>query len=113
MEEKVARYYELKQAQKEIEGEMEHLRKELLNYYTEGTSEEFTEYNIKISFQERKEYDDAALYNALPDASLWRLLSKADGSKIASLIKLNVINEEILKDTYKVKQVPYIQVSKK
>lgn len=113
MEAKIARYYELKQVQKQIEEEIEQLRKDILVHYPEATAIDLGEFHIKISFQERKEYDDVALYNALPDASVWRLLSKADGSKITSLIKLNVINDEIIKDTYKIKQVPYIHITKK
>lgn len=112
MEEIIARYYELKQAQKEIEEEVDRLRKELLTSYSEATTADIGDYKLKISYQERREYDDQALFNALPDASIWRLLSKADGGKITSLVKLNVINEDILTGTYKIKKVPYIQISK-
>lgn len=113
METKIARYYELKQKQKELEDEIELIRREILEVYTEPITTELGAFNIKISYQERKEYDDQALYNALPDASMWRLLSRADGSKITSLIKLNVINDELLKGTFKIKQVPYITIAKK
>ncbi|MDF2717967.1 MAG: hypothetical protein K0R28_4892, partial [Paenibacillus sp.] len=55
----------------------------------------------------------AKLYEALPDPDVWRLLSKPDTSKIASLVHLNVISEEKLKDTYSVKNVTLLQVEKK
>jgi hypothetical protein len=61
-------------------------------------------YKVKLITQERKEYDDIKLYEALPDPGVWRLLSKSDSSKIASLIKLNVITEETVRDTYSVKK---------
>lgn len=112
MEQKLARYFELRQNLKEIEDELNELRKAFLESFPEGTVCEFGDYQLKISFQERREYDDQALFKALPDESLWRMLSKADTSKISSLVKLNVIQEEMLKDTYKIKRVPYLQVSK-
>lgn len=113
MEEIIARYYELKQQQKELEVELDALRKELLQMYPENTTIDFGDYALKITYQGRKEYDDQLLYHALPDPSLWRLLSKVDSSKITSLLKLNIINEDMLENTYKVKQVPYVQVTKK
>lgn len=113
MEEKLSRYYELKQLQKEIDEEVEVLRKEILQTYPEGINDELGAYQVKVTFQERREYDDQALFEALPDSSVWRLLSKADGGKISSLLKLNVISEEVLNGTYKIRKVPYIQVAKK
>ncbi len=115
MDKKVKRYYQLKQKQKEIEQEMMELRSEIMNHCTEqGVSElEVGSYKVKIVLQERKEYDDNKLYEALPDPSVWRMLSKSDSSKIASLIKLNVISEEKIKDTFSVKNVTLLQVDKK
>lgn len=53
------------------------------------------------------------LRRALPDPELRRLLSEPDSSKITSLLKLNVISEEKLKDTYITKTVKLLQVDKK
>lgn len=115
MDKKVKRYYQLKQKQKEIELELTGLRSEIMNHCTEqGVSElEVGGYKVKIVLQERKEYDDNKLFEALPDASVWRMLSKSDSSKIASLIKLSVISEEKIKNTYSVKNVTLLQVDKK
>ncbi|OXM13292.1 hypothetical protein [Paenibacillus herberti] len=115
MDKKVKRYYQLKQKQKEIEQELTELRGEILNHCTEqGISElEVGSYKVKIVLQERKEYDDNKLYEAIPDPGVWRMLSKTDSSKIASLIKLNVISEEKIKDTFSVKNVTLLQVDKK
>lgn len=112
MEEKIARYFELRQAMKEMEEELHDLRQEIISAFPDGTVCEVGDYQVKISFQDRREYDDQALFKVLPDESIWRLISKADSSKIASLIKLNVLQEELLENTYKIKRVPYIQVSK-
>ncbi|WP_090581734.1 hypothetical protein [Paenibacillus sp. OV219] len=111
----VKRYYQLKKKQKELEQELSELRGEILTHCSsQGVSElETPRYMVKIVHQERKEYDDDKLYAAIPDLEVWRLLSKPDTSKIASLIKLNVITEEKIKDTFSVKQVSLLQVEKK
>ncbi|MCM3630678.1 hypothetical protein M3194_25425 [Paenibacillus glycanilyticus] len=116
MEDKtVKRYYQLKQKQKEIEQELSELRGEIVQHCAglELSELEVGSYKIKIISQERKEFDEAKLFAALPDAEVWRLLSKPDTSKIAGLIKLNVISEETIKDTYSVKQLSLLQVDKK
>ncbi|MGG6313768.1 hypothetical protein [Paenibacillus macerans] len=115
MDQKVQRYYELKQLQKEAEQELAALRGDILEHCRElGTSElDVGGYRIKAIRQERKEYDDHKLYEALPDPGVWRLISKADAQKLAGLVKLNVIPEEKLKDTFTVKSVTLLQVDKK
>ncbi|BBI35854.1 hypothetical protein [Cohnella abietis] len=115
MDKKVKRYYQLKQKQKEIEQELAELRSEILDHCTgQGVSQlEVGGYKVKIVLQERKEYDDNKLYEALPDPEVWRMLSKSDSSKITSLIKLNVITEDKIKDTFAVKNISLLQVDKK
>lgn len=115
MDKKVKRYYQLKQKQKEIEQELTELRSEITTYCAEqGVAEmEIGRYKVKIVFQDRKEYDDTKLYEALPDPGVWRMLSKSDPAKIASLLKLNVITDESIKDTFTVKTVKLLQVDKK
>ncbi|CAM4226788.1 hypothetical protein P4H94_01130 [Paenibacillus macerans] len=115
MDKKVKRYYQLKQQQKEAELEMAELRSEILKHCLEqGAAElEIGNYRVKTVIQERKEYDDQKLYEALPDPEVWRLISKADAQKVAGLIKLNVIPEERLKDTYATKRITLLQVEKK
>ncbi|MGO4693514.1 hypothetical protein AB4Z50_04445 [Paenibacillus sp. 2TAB26] len=111
----VRRYYQQKQKQKEIEQELTELRQTIMSYLAEQEANELEigSHKVKVVVQERKEYDDNKLYEALPDPELWRMLSKPDGSKIASLVKLNVINEEKLKDTFSTKTVKLLQVDKK
>jgi hypothetical protein len=115
MDKKVKRYYQLKQKQKEVELEISELRTEIMKHCTEqGVFEaEFGKYKVKIVLQERKDYDDSKLYEALPDPEVWHMLSKSDSSKIASLIKLNVISEEKIKDTFSIKNINLLQVEKK
>ncbi|MEJ8545912.1 hypothetical protein [Brevibacillus borstelensis] len=112
MEERLARYYQLKEEQKKIEEELQALRQEILGEFPDAGSVSLGDYRLAISFQERREYDDDRLYNALPEASLWRLVSRADGGKISSLLKLNVIHEGILEGTYELKRVPVVKVQK-
>jgi hypothetical protein len=111
----VKRYYQLKQKQKEIEQELSELRGAIVQHCAElDVSElEIGSYKVKIVAQERKEFDEAKLFAALPDAEVWRLLSKPDTSKIAGLIKLNVISEDTIKDTYSVKHLSLLQVDKR
>ncbi|MCU6792476.1 hypothetical protein OB236_10080 [Paenibacillus sp. WQ 127069] len=115
MDKKIKQYYQLKQKHKEIEQELTELRSDILNHCTGlGVSRlEVGSYLVKVILQERKEYDDSKLYEALPDPEVWRLLSKADSSKIASLLKLNVITEDKIKDTFSIKNISLLQVDKK
>lgn len=114
MDMKLERYYRLKQKQKEIEQELSELRNEITQYCEqEGVSEtEIGGYKVKIIIQDRKEFDEKKLYEALPDLEIWRMLSKPDHGKIASLLKLNVITEEKIKDTFLVKTITVLQISK-
>ncbi|MEB3101818.1 hypothetical protein [Ferviditalea candida] len=115
MDKKVERYYQLKQKQKEIEQELSELRSEITAYCTEqGAAQmEIGRYRVKLVYQDRREYDDAKLYEALPDPGVWRMLSRSDPAKIASLLKLDVITDESIKNTYTVKTVTLLQVDKK
>jgi hypothetical protein len=115
MDKAVKRYFQLKKKQKDIELELNDLRKEIMSYCDEQglTEAEIGSYRVRIIHQERKEYDDNKVYDALPDAAVWRMLSKADPTKISSLIKMNVISEEVLKETFTIKQVASLLVEKK
>ncbi|WP_068787206.1 gp33 family protein [Paenibacillus phocaensis] len=115
MEQKVRRYHELKQMQKETEQELAALREDILEHLREqGISELDVEgYRVRTIHQERKEYDDHKLYEALPDPGVWRLISKTDAQKVAGLVKLNVIPEDKLRDTFTVKSITLLQVDKK
>jgi hypothetical protein len=115
MDKKVKRYYQLKQQQKEIEQELSQLRGDITAYCSEqGENElEIGSYRVKLVHQDRKEYDESKLYEALSDPELWRMLSKPDTAKIASLLKLGVIREERIKDTFMTKSITLLQVERK
>lgn len=113
MEEKLARFHELKQLRKQIDDEIDRLREEFLEQFQEPTKLDQGDYQLRVTYQEKREYDDNKLYNALPDPTIWRLVSKVDPAKVTSLLKLNIIGEHILADTYELKKVPYIQVQKR
>ena len=115
MDKTVKRYFDLKKKQKEIEQELADLRGQILDHCAEQTAAELAvgRYLVKVVDQDRREYDDQKLYDALPDASVWRLLSRADTSKIAGLIKLNVLNEDVLKGTFTIKKVSSLSVERK
>lgn len=115
MEKKVQQYYRLKQKQKEIEKELAELRQDILSYCSEqgATEAEIGSYKVKLVTQNRKEYDDLKLYETLSDPEVWRMLSKSDPAKVASLTKLNVISEDKIMHTYSLKTVTLLQVDKK
>ncbi|MDO7907716.1 hypothetical protein Q5741_14995 [Paenibacillus sp. JX-17] len=114
MNEAVQRYYELKQQQKELEQELNGLRSKIIAHLSEQQAGEIEidGYRVKVVSQLRKEYDDQKLYHALPDPEMWRLISKADVNKIAGLIRLNILAEDRLADTYAVKTVSLLYVDK-
>jgi hypothetical protein len=111
---KVRRYHQLKQQHKEIEQELGELRSEIIAQCMEqGVTDQIVgNYRIKLVSQERKEFDDQKLFAALPDHDVWRMISKADPSKISSMIKLNVISDETIRDTFSIKSVTLLQVEK-
>jgi len=114
MEETLRMYFELKQQQKELEQALDELREEIVAKCGQRESGEVLAggYHAKIVHQERREYDDARLYESLPEAGVWRLVSKADSAKIASMVKLSIISEEALKGTYTSKRIQSLQVKK-
>nr|WP_221626681.1 hypothetical protein [Cohnella lubricantis] len=105
----------MKQKQKEIEQELAELRGQIMRHCEEQgvTDLEIGRYRVRIIAQDRREYDDQKLYAALPDSEVWRLISKADSSKISGLLKQNVLGEEVLRDTYTMKKVASLQVERK
>ncbi|MBD3920927.1 hypothetical protein H8B09_19330 [Paenibacillus sp. PR3] len=114
MEETFRQYYELKQQQKQIEQQLETLRNVIIAYCNGNPAGELQagDYQAKIIVQERREYDDARLFDVLPEADMWRLLSKSDASKVASVVKLNLLSEETLRGTYTNKSVQTLQVKR-
>lgn len=115
MEEQLQRYFELKQVKKEMEEELSSLRLEIISHLAEKEllSLETEEYEAKVVVQQRKEYDDELLYKALPDPEVWKLMSKSDPGKIASLIKLGVISEQGIVHTYETRKTELLIVNKK
>lgn len=115
MDKKLKHYYQLKQKQKEIEQELQQLRQDIIAHCKEQDTLQLEAggYRAALVLQERKEFEDLKLYQALPDKDMWRLLSKTDPAKVASLVKLDVITERLLEDTYTVKQITLLQVDKK
>ncbi|WP_211748583.1 hypothetical protein [Paenibacillus sp. Marseille-Q4541] len=108
------RYFELKQRKKAIEEELTELRDEIIvQLKEEGLNIiDAGDYSAKLVTQFKKEYDDDKLYKALPDADVWKLISKADSAKIAALLKLKVISEETIEHTYDTKKTDLLIVNK-
>jgi len=114
MDKTVRRFYQLKQKHKEIEQELAELRKQIINHCEEqGQTElEIGGYRVKLARQDRREYDDRLLYEALPDADAWRLVSRADPAKLAGVVKMNVFSQEMLQGTYTTKPIALLQVER-
>ncbi|NBI28763.1 hypothetical protein [Chengkuizengella marina] len=115
MIEKIKEYVELKSKQKQITEELSILRDDILSFMEKVYQLEMDieSYHVKVVPLERRVYDDEALFKSLPDESLWRLMSKADISKINGLLKLNIIKDELLIGSYEIKKVTNLQISKK
>ncbi|REK57383.1 MAG: hypothetical protein C6W55_05345 [Thermobacillus sp.] len=114
MEKMAERYFELKRQREAIEREMAALRCGMLAWCGERkqTEAEAGGYKVKIVTQTRREYNDDKLLAALPDPALWRLAASADAAKIAGLLRLKVLTEEMIRGTYTEKQVQLLHVEK-
>lgn len=110
----VEQYHSLKQQQKEIEQSLQNMRSNIIQWCEQQKTEDcvVAGYRVKLVQQQRKDYDDNKMFEALPDPALWRMLSKVDTGKVASLIKLNVISEEQIKNTFETKRTILLHVTK-
>ncbi|MBW5448010.1 hypothetical protein GE107_18295 [Cohnella sp. CFH 77786] len=109
-ETKLARYCELKTEIGRMEDELDALREEIIDAYTDDAEVEVGPYKLKIIYQEKKQYNEQLLFEALPDPELWKHVSKADASRIAALIKANVLSEKLIRGTYRISRTPYLYV---
>lgn len=111
---KIERYFEVKQQVNRLEQELQHLRSDIIAFCERQEVSELVQsgYRVKLVQQERKDYDDRKMYEALPDPDVWRMLSRVDAGKVASLIKLNVISEESIRDAFTVKTTTLLNVTK-
>ncbi|MGG2196685.1 hypothetical protein [Paenibacillus validus] len=109
---KLARYCELKDQHKKIEDELESIRRDILSMYPESAELHVNDYTVKVIYQEKKQFVDHLLFDALPDPQLWKNVSKPDQAKISALLKANIITEEMIEGTYSVIRTPYLYVNK-
>ncbi|WP_159888300.1 hypothetical protein [Paenibacillus puerhi] len=109
---KLARYCELKEQQKRLEDELESIRKDIVAMYAETSEVKINDYTLKIIYQEKKQFNDQLLFEALPDPELWKNISKVDPAKISALLKADIITGEMLEGTYSTIRIPYVYVSK-
>ncbi|XID90134.1 hypothetical protein ACF3MZ_16405 [Paenibacillaceae bacterium WGS1546] len=108
---KLARYCELKTMVKQSEDELERLRKEIASEFAQDAEFKLGEYTLKIVYQEKRQYNDRLLAEALPDPELWRALFKADPAKISALVKTGLLSEKSLEGTYTTFRTPYLYVT--
>ncbi|RKP46703.1 hypothetical protein D7Z26_24145 [Cohnella endophytica] len=109
-ERKLKRFCELKTQQKKIEEELEELRKEIIAAYPGDVQFQLDGYTLKIIYQDKRHYDDAKLFEAVPDPELWKALFKADSSKISAFVKTSLLSEKLLEGTYKTSRTPFLYV---
>lgn len=112
----IKQYATLSSKKTEIEQQLKQLRLQIIEYCKQHQLEDGFEsehYRVKLFQQQRRQYDDQRLYDSLPDRELWRFLSKADASKISSMMQLNMISEKILEGTYTEKSVTILKVEPK
>ncbi|MFC5407032.1 hypothetical protein [Cohnella soli] len=107
---KLVRYCELKAQQKQIEDELESLRKEIISAYSADAQFELEKFTLKLVYQDKRQYDDVRLFEAVPDPELWKAVSKADSAKIGALLKANLLSDKALEGTYHIVRTPYLYV---
>jgi hypothetical protein len=110
-EAKLARYCELKGMLGELEDELDTLRGEIIEAYEDDTEVAVGAYKLKVIYQEKKQYNEQLLFEALPDPELWRHVSKADPAKISAMVKAGVLSPRLLEGTYRVSRTPYVYVT--
>ncbi|MFD0674070.1 hypothetical protein [Cohnella sp. GCM10027633] len=108
--ERLALYCQLKEEQKRIEDALDKLREEIVSANAADAEFKLPNYTLKIIYQEKKVYDDQLVFAALPDPELWKAVCRADPSKIAALVKTNVLPERLLEGTYRTTRTPYLYV---
>lgn len=108
--ERLALYCQLKEEQKRIEDALDKLREEIISTYETDAEFKLPSHTLKIIYQEKKVYDDQALFAALPDPELWKAVCRPDPAKIAALVKTNVLPEKLLEGTYRTTRTPYLYV---
>lgn len=108
---KLTRFCELKMQHKKLEEEMEALRQEIIGAYSADVQFQLQDYTLKLVYQEKKQYNDQLLFEAVPDPELWKALFKADSAKISALVKTNIISEKLLEGTYRVTRTPFLYVN--
>ena len=111
-ENKLVRYCALKTEMGRLEDELDALREEIIAAYAEDADIRVGGYRLKIIYQEKKQYNEQLLFDALPDPELWKHVSKADPAKISSLIQANVLSEKLIRGTYRVSRTPYLYVDR-
>ncbi|MCD9024960.1 hypothetical protein [Cohnella silvisoli] len=108
---KLARFCELKTQQKKLEEELESLRQEIIAAYPADVQFHLQDYTLKLIYQDKKHYNDQLLLEAIPDPELWKVLLKADPSKISALIKTHILSEKLLEGTYVTTRTPFLYVN--
>ena len=109
-QERLMLYCQLKEEQKRIEDALDTLREEIIAAYATDAEFQLPNYTLKIIYQEKKVYDDQLVFAALPDPELWKAVCKADPSKIAALVKTNLLPEQLLEGTYRTTRTAYLYV---
>lgn len=109
---KLARYCELKDQHKKIEDELESIRKDIIAMYPDNAELHVNDYRLKVTYQDKKQFVDYLLFDALPDPQLWKNVSKPDPAKISALLKANIITDDMLEGTYTVIRTPHLYVTK-
>jgi hypothetical protein len=110
MEQYLARYYELDQLKKQIEQEMEKMKRELLQTFPGPIERTYGKYHLKIYLQDRGAYDLQKVYPLLPSEELRLYVSNPNNANIKELAKKGVLSETDLADTYQSKPTAVVSV---
>lgn len=103
--EMLAHYLELNKKKKEIEAELEELKKTFIQYFDESVGKNvkgevlIREYKLQRQIRTIEKYDQESTLKRLEELNLNDLIKKSpDEKKIKSAIDLGILQEEELKD---------------
>lgn len=115
--EMLAHYLELSKKKKEIESELEEMKKVFNQYFDElvGKNEKgeviLKNYKLQRQIRKTEKYEDERTVKRLEELNLTELIQKRpDPSKIESAVHLGILDEEQIKDCKKVTTTQAIYV---
>lgn len=117
----LSQFYELRQAKKEIDDEINRIRKLIITYFDELKGEnveaeaQFGNYVVQRKIRKQEKWDREKTVERLKELGLnecIRMIEEPDEEKLNSAISLKFVDEKDLTGCLKSKYTPYISIEK-